>query len=142
MDKSLFKNYYDFKGTLSRKKYWLFIVVSLLVALLSQILDNKLVTQPIFVFHQRYYLFHFLFVVTFFVPLVSATVRRLRDAGFSGWWGLLWLLPNIGKLALVVMLLWKSQRQVLSVTELSEADIQAILDAEPPESASAFNHEV
>jgi len=27
------------------------------------------------------------------VPTFSATVRRLRDAGKSGWWSLLWIFP-------------------------------------------------
>ena len=27
------------------------------------------------------------------IPTMSATVRRLRDTGRSGWWSLLWVFP-------------------------------------------------
>lgn len=39
------------------------------------------------------------------VPLKRLAVRRLHDAGFSGWWLLLLLVPYAGWLALAVLLI-------------------------------------
>lgn len=36
----------------------------------------------------------------------------------------------------------RRDRQVMSLSDFSEADLQAILDAEPPEEAAIFDHEI
>lgn len=41
--------------------------------------------------------------------LLIAGVWRLRDAGRSGWWSLLWLLPYLGPLILLVLYLLPSK---------------------------------
>ena len=55
-------------------------------------------------------------VATYFVatlpPMVSVTVRRLHDAGYTGWLTLLWFvsIPVIGQAILAVFLLLPSER--------------------------------
>jgi uncharacterized membrane protein YhaH (DUF805 family) len=47
------------------------------------------------------------------IPTTSATVRRLHDAGRSGWWALLWILPVpvLGWLYLIPLLCKPSKIQ-------------------------------
>ncbi len=48
----------------------------------------------------------FLFV---FLLMLPAEVWRLRDAGRSGWWVLLWLVPYLGPLVLAILWLLPSR---------------------------------
>lgn len=107
--KQFVKNYFNFTGIMSRKSYWLFILLCVVLSFAVQMLDKKLGTHQVHLFRQYYYLTHLLFVVSFITPIISATVRRLHDAGFSGCWSLLFFVPKIGKLALFVMLVWKRE---------------------------------
>ena len=43
----------------------------------------------------------FLFGLAIIVPSIAVTVRRLHDAGFSGWWYLLSLAPGGGLVVLI-----------------------------------------
>ncbi len=44
------------------------------------------------------------------IPVVRMTRRRLHDAGFSGWWMLLGLIPAVGWAAVVLLLLFPSTK--------------------------------
>lgn len=76
--KTCFIKYADFSGTATRFEYWWFFLFVLLLACLAFIINNKL-----------YQVFHLIIVV----PLLAAGTRRLNDAGESGWWQLMFLVP-------------------------------------------------
>ena len=76
------KNHYaDFKGTATRKQYWMFIlwniIVSLLIVLIFAVVPSvKKVVSTIY-------------VLALLVPVLALFVRRVRDTGQSPYWGLL-----------------------------------------------------
>jgi len=76
----------DFKGRSSRADYWwLFLIIVMLAAIAAAIGD-------LFGAGLRDGLAQLVFVV-FLLPLMAASTRRLRDAGHSVWWQLMYLVP-------------------------------------------------
>ncbi len=115
------KKYVNFRGVATRREYWFFILfitlLSLVTGQLDQILfpdltqkatdtanallsslENSAATPDWQLFRQAITagidstpISNFFGVATL-LPLVTVTVRRMRDAGFAGWWLLLiWL---------------------------------------------------
>lgn len=116
-----FKKFIDFRGVASRREYWYFILFILLVSIVSgqadQILftelnlqataamdaflrqieaaptvfDAQLFQQAVATSIDASPISNFTGLITL-LPLFTVTVRRMRDAGFGGWWYLLiWL---------------------------------------------------
>ena len=77
------KKYADFSGRASRSEYWWFALAQMLVVIAASIVSDTLGT---------------LVMLGLLVPMVAAATRRLHDAGRSGWWQLLTLIPLIGAL--------------------------------------------
>ena len=80
-----FKKYTSFKGCATCSEFWTWAVFMGAVAAVSLAiiyLYNTLVPYPV--------------VALFVLPTLAVTVRRLHDAGHSGWWVLLWVLLLLG----------------------------------------------
>lgn len=76
----------DFEGRSTRPDYWwLFLGVVLLAAIAAAL-------GELFNAGLRDGMARLVFVV-FLLPLLAAGTRRLRDAGHSGWWQLMFLVP-------------------------------------------------
>ncbi len=71
-------NFADFSGTAGRAEYWWFLVFVLLVCAIATVIDQRAGGVAI---------------LLLLVPLLAAGTRRLRDAGQSGWWQLLFFVP-------------------------------------------------
>lgn len=87
--KLAFKNFVTFTGRTSRADYWYFILALVLANTVLSILSEDLST---------------IFSLVALLPWLSASVRRLRDAGLSAhqfWW---LLVPVAGLIILVVQL--------------------------------------
>lgn len=115
------KKYFIFRGVATRREYWFFILFFVLLSLVSGQLDQifypelaKKATDSadaLFAYLEtnptaaNWNLFNaaitdamnstpignFVGFATFF-PLLTVTVRRMRDAGFGGWWlALIWV---------------------------------------------------
>jgi uncharacterized membrane protein YhaH (DUF805 family) len=112
------KKYFNFRGVASRREYWFFILFFVLLSLVTGQLDQILYpelaqrasdsAEALFSYLETnptaadWNLFNaaitdamnatpisnFVGFATFF-PLLTVTVRRMRDAGFGGWWLLL-----------------------------------------------------
>ena len=50
-----------------------------------------------------------LVLLIFYIPLFSQTIRRLHDAGYSGWFIALGLVPYIGSIIILIMCVLPSQ---------------------------------
>lgn len=72
--KDLFRNYVNFHGRLSRAGYWLaylgYLILSIIVSIIAVTADVDWLTT--------------VFGLIFFLPLLSAAVRRFHDTGRSG----------------------------------------------------------
>jgi len=77
----LTKHYADFKGTATRKQYWLFILWCLVLSVI--------LIAVTFVAGQVGRILTLLLSVALIMPHVSIFVRRVKDTGNSAYWGVL-----------------------------------------------------
>jgi uncharacterized membrane protein YhaH (DUF805 family) len=88
--KTVFSKYAVFKGVASRPEYWWFSLFSLIVAVVLDMLmgdpnDPNVVVSGI----------SLVWSLGILIPSLALSVRRFHDAGFSGKWLLLYLVPAI-----------------------------------------------
>jgi len=95
-----FHKYVDFNGRAARSEYWWFFLFCVLVDLGAYILTETLGTR----------LFIVLSLTALWLPLLAAAVRRLHDAGMSGWWWWTTFIPVIGPFVLAYLLVQLSER--------------------------------
>ncbi len=100
------RHYFNFNGRMSKLDFWFFMLFFLIVYLLIWLIDHFLLTPVVFVKDLPFGnllpggyvdgevgLLVLVYRPIMAVPTLSATVRRLRDAGKNGWWSLLWIFP-------------------------------------------------
>ena len=100
-------NYFNFEGNLTRKRFWLgflcmIIANSLLYALFCLLFggrsDWNWFAKTLYSIAQ----------IALAIPLIAAEVRRLHDAGKTGYWILLGLIPIVGWILVIIMLVRES----------------------------------
>ena len=97
----VWKKYADFQGRASRREYWMFMGINLLIAIVFGIVDAMVFGEtPIL---------GILYTLAMLVPSLSVSVRRLHDTNRSGWWLLISVIPIIGAIVLFVFALQASQ---------------------------------
>jgi uncharacterized membrane protein YhaH (DUF805 family) len=87
-------HYADFEGRARRTEYWMFVLVSLIIAIVIGIVGS--------IIHLR--VLGTLYGLAVLLPTLAVGARRLHDTGRSGWWLLIYLLPLIGWIWLIVLL--------------------------------------
>jgi uncharacterized membrane protein YhaH (DUF805 family) len=95
-----FSKYARFTGRSSRSAYWWFYLFNILVLVAALAIDYALGTGGII---------YALAAIALLLPNLAVAVRRLHDAGHSGWWLLIGLLPIIGAIVLLVFTLQGSE---------------------------------
>lgn len=106
---------FQFSGRASRSEYWWFMLVYTLVITICGFIDSMMVMsliaeqgeQAIFSLGLFDFASTFAWIITL-PTILSLTVRRLHDAGFSGFWLILYFIP-FGGLALLVMHIMPSE---------------------------------
>ena len=109
--KRALRKYATFTGRASRGEYWWWVLFSVIVQTVLYIPMMALgVATPSdggqapspggIVFGVLY----FLVAVALFLPSLAVAIRRLHDAGYSGWYYLLGLIPLVGGIILIVFL--------------------------------------
>ncbi len=96
------KKYAIFNGRSRRLEYWIFSLVSVLIAIGLGGAEAWIGTPP------RLSVIYGLAVLT---PALSVTVRRLHDTDHSGWWLLINLIPVIGALIMLRFMLIGGKRE-------------------------------
>lgn len=87
------KNHYvDFEGKVTRKPFWMFMLISFLISLALTIL-GAVIHVPVI---------GSIFSLAVLLPSLAIGARRLHDTNRSGWWQLLWLIPVLGWIVLIV----------------------------------------
>lgn len=122
----VFQKYADFKGKASRSEYWWFWVTYsfgiLGLPLLSFILSDA--------FDISCYPLMFLWLIVICgltCPFIAVSIRRLHDAGFSGWHFLWRIIPYIGSVITCVLMCHKSVN-ISSDTHMRQAEQQTSIN--------------
>lgn len=84
----------DFKGIASRKAFWSFMLIHIMVAEILGFTFSEKIVQ--------------IYAYIMILPLVSLTTRRLHDTGTSGWLQLIVIIP-FGQVALIIWLMYGSE---------------------------------
>lgn len=101
------KNYVGFGGRARRKEYWMFTLISLIVAVIAAVLDNVLGLAN----EQLHYgVIYGLYALAVFLPSLAVSIRRLHDTDRSGWWLLIGFVPFIGAVVLLVFMVLEGNR--------------------------------
>jgi uncharacterized membrane protein YhaH (DUF805 family) len=94
-----FAKYVTFSGRSSRPAYWWWYLFTLIAVAIAAVIDLILGT----------YVLTVIVSVVILLPNLAVLVRRLHDAGHSGWWILIGLLPLIGFIVLLIFTLQPSK---------------------------------
>ncbi|MGJ8595837.1 DUF805 domain-containing protein [Sulfitobacter sp.] len=100
---------FTFSGRASRSEYWWFFLAYTVVFIICGSIDAFMITslvqqegeQALFTLGVFDLTSAFAWIITL-PTMLSVTVRRLHDAGFSGFWMVLYFIP-VGGLALIIM---------------------------------------
>lgn len=103
-------HYADFKGSMSRKAFWMFMlfygiygVMFSFLLIVSACLGSTLgIIVGVIVY---------LFLLAVYIPCLATYVRRLHDIGKSGWMILVALIPLIGSIWLLILLCKKGKNK-------------------------------
>lgn len=101
--RSAFVNFRKFKGTASRREYWYFVLFTVLLGIVLSTIESIIwppveTTNVIDALNQPTPLSSIAGLVLL-IPSLSITSRRIRDAGWSGKWLLLYLAPILTLIA-------------------------------------------
>lgn len=104
--RSGFVRYFDFSGRSTRSEFWYFMLGWILLYLIVAAIDQDAMGPVLNLSDLSFYEFiPYSYVdqqvgwLTFpyrpltAIPTIAVTVRRLHDAGKSGWYSALWILP-------------------------------------------------
>lgn len=72
------QKYAVFRGRASRREYWMFMLIHLTIVVLLASTPNALVAG----------LLVNVYAIGTLIPGVALLVRRMHDAGWSGWWAI------------------------------------------------------
>jgi len=101
-------NYANFRGRASRSEYWWITLFNLLVMVGGMLLMHLL----FYLYGEKGFntalVFYVLFLLYALIPGIAVTIRRLHDAGLSGWLALVCLVPWLGGIVLLVLMLLPS----------------------------------
>ena len=89
---SAFRQFADFNGRTSRKTYWTYIIITVVLSIIVRLTDTHMSHPGIL---------SLIFLLIFILPTLSMSVRRLHDTNRKGWWVLLALIPVVGPLTLI-----------------------------------------
>ncbi len=102
--------HWSFEGRATRQEFWLsalmLTVAAVLLLLLLQLLASAIGGSTALILEL---LISQLGPCALVLALLPVGCRRLHDAGYSGWWQLLWLLSPLGPLALAILACQDSQ---------------------------------
>ncbi|OXB01108.1 hypothetical protein B0A75_05950 [Flavobacterium oncorhynchi] len=99
--KVVFENYANFSGRARRSEYWYYTLASVIISIILSTLDNfagltfGLADSGIL---------SSIYSLLVFLPGLGVMVRRLHDAGKSGWFILVVLIPLAGVIWLLIVL--------------------------------------
>lgn len=109
---AVLKKYAVFDGRASRREYWMFFLINLLISIVLGAIDGLF--RSVFEAALGTDLgttgfLGSLYGLAVLIPSIAVAVRRLHDTGRSGWWLFLNLIPIIGFIVVIVFLASEGQ---------------------------------
>jgi Predicted membrane protein len=86
---SVLRKYAVFTGRASRKEFWMFVLVNIVISIIFSILTRIPILRIIF------WIVFILFSLAVLIPGIALGIRRLHDVNYSGWLILLCLIPVV-----------------------------------------------
>ena len=103
---AVLKKYAVFSGRASRKEYWIFVLINVIISIILSLLDGVLGLK----FGQGGQgLLSLLYTLAVLIPSLAVSVRRLHDTARSGWWLLICLVPVVGWIVLLIFFIQNSR---------------------------------
>ncbi|MGL6334196.1 DUF805 domain-containing protein [Aeromonas jandaei] len=93
---------FDFRGSATRREFWLFMLLHLLITLSLTWLDMTM---------KRIGWLDEIYEAASIIPMIAIIVRRLHDIGRSGWWGWVFFIPVAGAFILIYFLASKGETE-------------------------------
>jgi len=90
------KKYAEFSGRTTRKEFWMFVLISNIIAIVLTMIDGSTILPG-------------LYTLAVLIPNLAVGARRLHDTNRSGWWQLLSLIPFVG---IIILIVWFAGRTV------------------------------
>jgi len=103
-----FSKYATFSGRATKKEFWSFFAIHLLITILFSVISNTIAAVNVLLL---------IYFIASFLPSLSITTRRLHDIGKSGWYQLVILIPILGAFILLFWSLRGSVDELNSATE-------------------------
>ncbi|MBE6287232.1 MAG: DUF805 domain-containing protein [Mediterranea massiliensis] len=100
----IIKRYFDFKGKMPLKQYWISNLLVLSLVTLSVTFFLGLLVGLDYINSSLAEVLDTLFSLFIFIPTLACAIRRLRDAEKSPWWVLISIIPIIGWIWLICLL--------------------------------------
>lgn len=96
----MWKRYFDFEGTSTRREYWLTTLISVIISILFQFVIDSIFDPTLL---GILVLGYGLFIFASIIPGTALMVRRFHDTGVSGW-NYLWAFTGIGGIYVLYLL--------------------------------------
>lgn len=120
-----YSNWFNVSGRACRSEFWWFnlftllMVVAIIIMVASYVPIDKftIILRPIFKYS----------VLLFITPLVSLSVRRLHDVGFSGWWTII-AFTGIG---ILVLMFWYFKKGDEGSNRFGNNPLESVSQSEP-----------
>ncbi len=111
---SVFSKYAMFRGRAPRSEYWWFYLFEIFAFIALVAIDLSFVMNDPIVLNDPtkidiFSLFTLYYAIISFIPRLAVTVRRLHDAGMSGFLILVLFVPFVGWLILTVLMMMPSE---------------------------------
>ena len=105
--------YAVFSGRATRKEYWLFFFLSIIIYILLSFsegfLEGFLQLDFVGPYGPPVPVLSFVYIIALLTPSLAVGVRRIHDAGKSAWWLLAGLIPILGAVSLAILLMNPSE---------------------------------
>ena len=101
------RRFVSFRGQASRAEYWGFVLLMLILSVGIGVIEGLLGLSATF---GAFGALTLPFMLATLVPSLAVGARRLHDAGRSGWWMMIALVPLVGAAVLIVFLASRANR--------------------------------
>ncbi len=113
-----FSKYVDFSGRAPRSEFWWWQLFFFLTLFLTNFTDILIFGIPSYDYIVYYWWYTpsaspltIMWILITFLPTIAVDIRRLHDAGYSGWYYLVSFIPIIGIFWLILLWLLKSEEK-------------------------------